>query len=68
MRKVGPPKPLAAPMSGGMWQRPRVVKKNLVKSSRIVFVHAGPSRNDSDEESEDDDEPVEESQLEARID
>ncbi len=45
-----------------------MVKKNLVKRPRIVFVHAGPSWDDSDEESEDDAEPAEESQLEARID
>ncbi|CAK9856317.1 unnamed protein product [Sphagnum jensenii] len=49
-------------------KRPPVVKKNLVKRPRTIFVHAGPSRDDSDEESEDDAEPTEESQLEARID
>jgi hypothetical protein len=65
MRKVGPPKPPAASMSDGMRQRPPVVKKNLVKRPRTVFVHVGPSQ---DEESEDDAEPAEESQLEARID
>jgi hypothetical protein len=68
MPKVGPPKPPAASMSGGMRQRPPVVKKNLVKRPRTVFVHAGPSRDDSDEESEDDAEPAEESQFKARID
>jgi hypothetical protein len=68
MRKVGPPKPPAASMFGDMRQRPPVVKKNLVKRPRTVFVHVGPSRDDSDEELEDDAEPVEESQLEARID
>jgi hypothetical protein len=68
MRKVGPPKPPAASMSDGMRQHPPVVKKNLVKRQRTVFVHAGPSQDDSDEESEDDAEPVEESQFEARID
>jgi len=68
MCKVGPPKPPAASMSGGMRQRPPVVKKNLLKRPRTIFVHAGPSRDDSDEESEDDAEPTEESQLEARID
>jgi hypothetical protein len=68
MRKVGPPKPPAASMSGGMGQRPLVVKKNLVKRPCTIFVHAGPSRDDSDDESEDDAEPAEESQLEARID
>ncbi len=62
MRKVGPPKPPVASMSGGMRQRPPVVKKNLVKRPCIVFVHAGPSRNDSDKESEDDAKPAEESQ------
>ncbi|CAK9259709.1 unnamed protein product [Sphagnum jensenii] len=67
MRKVSPPKPPTASMSSGMRQRPPVVKKNLVKRSRTVFVHAGPSRDDSDEELEDDTEPTEESQLEARI-
>ncbi|KAH9544754.1 hypothetical protein CY35_12G011900 [Sphagnum magellanicum] len=46
MRKVGPPKPPVASMSGGMRQRPLVVKKNLVKRPRTVFVHAGPSRDD----------------------
>ncbi len=61
MRKVGPPKPLAASMSGGMQQRPLVVKKNLVKRPRTVFVHTGQSRDDSDEEPEDDAEPAEES-------
>jgi hypothetical protein len=61
MRKVGPPKPPAASMSGGIRQHPPVVKKNLVKRPRTVFVHAGPSRDDSDEESEDDTEPAEES-------
>ncbi len=45
-----------------------MVKKNLVKRPRTVFVHAGPNRDDSDEESEDDAEPTKESQLEARID
>jgi hypothetical protein len=55
-------------MSGGMRQHPPVVKKNLVKRPRTVFVHAGPSRDDNDEESEDDAEPAEESKLEARID
>ncbi|CAK9877738.1 unnamed protein product [Sphagnum jensenii] len=49
-------------------KRPPVVKKNLVKRSRTVFVHVGPSQDDSDEESEDDVEPTEESQLEACID
>ncbi|CAK9870792.1 unnamed protein product [Sphagnum jensenii] len=68
MRKVGPPKPPAASMFGGMRQRPPVVKKNLVKRPRTIFVHAGPSRDDSDKESKDDAEPAEESQLEARID
>jgi len=68
MYKVGPLKPLAASMFDGMRQRPPVVKKNLVKRPRTVFVHAGPSRDNNDEESEDDTEPVEESQLEARID
>ncbi len=68
MHKVGPPKPPAASMSGGMRQHPPVVKKNLVKGPRIVFVHAGPSQDDNDEESKDDAEPAEESQLEARID
>jgi hypothetical protein len=68
MHKVNPPKPPAASMSGAMRQRPPVVKKNFVKRPRTVFVHAGPSRNDSDEESEEDVEPAEESQLEARID
>jgi hypothetical protein len=68
MRKVGPPKPPAASMSDGMRQRPPMVKKNLVKRSRTVFVHVGPSRDDSDEELEDDAKPAEESQLEARID
>ncbi|CAM6011212.1 unnamed protein product [Sphagnum balticum] len=66
--KVGPPKPPAASMSGGMRQRPPVVKKNLVKRPRTVFVHASPSRDDSDEELEDDAEPAKESQLEAHID
>jgi hypothetical protein len=45
-----------------------VVKKNLIKRPRTVFVHAGLSRDDSDEESKDDVEPAKESQLEARID
>jgi hypothetical protein len=45
-----------------------VVKKNLVKRPRTVFVHAGPSRDDSAKELEDDAEPAEESQFEARID
>ncbi len=43
MRKVGPPKPPATSMSSGMRQRPPVVKKNLVKRPRTIFVHAGPS-------------------------
>jgi hypothetical protein len=68
MRKVGPLKPPTASMSGDMRQRPPVVKKNLVKRPRTVFVHAGPSRDDSDEESEDDAELAEESQREAHID
>jgi len=45
-----------------------MVKKNLVKRSRTVFVHIAPSREDNDEELEDNAEPAEESQLEARID
>ncbi|CAK9275810.1 unnamed protein product [Sphagnum jensenii] len=61
MRKVGPPKPPAASMSSGMRERPLVVKKNLVKRPRTIFVHAGLSQDDSDEESEDDVEPAEES-------
>ncbi len=68
MCKVGPPKPPTASMSSGMRQRPPVVKKNLVKRPRTVFVHVGPSRDDNDEESKDDAEPAKESQLEARID
>jgi hypothetical protein len=68
MRKVGPPKPPAASMSGGMRQCSLVVKKNLIKRLRTVFVYAGPSRDDNDEESEDDAEPAEESQFEACID
>ncbi len=68
MRKVGPPKPPAASMSDGMQQRPPVIKKNFIKRPRTVFVHVGPSRDDSDEESEDDAEQAEESQLEAHID
>ncbi len=68
MRRVDPPKPPATSMSGGMRQCPPVVKKNLVKRLCNVFVHVGPSRDDSDEESEDDIELAEESQLEARID
>ncbi len=67
MRKVGPPKPLAASMSGGMRQHPPVVKKNLVKRPHTVFVHAGQSRNDSDEESEDDAEPAEESRIDQEL-
>jgi NTP pyrophosphatase (non-canonical NTP hydrolase) len=67
MRKVGPPKPPTTSMSSGMRQRPPVVKKNLVKRPHTVFVHAGPSRDDNDEESEDNVEPAKESQLEARI-
>jgi hypothetical protein len=55
-------------MSGGMRQCPPVVKKNLIKRPRTVFVHASPNRDDSDKESEDHAEPAEESQLEARID
>ncbi|CAK9236376.1 unnamed protein product [Sphagnum troendelagicum] len=68
MRKVGPPKPPATSMSGGMRQRPPVVKKNLIKRPHTILVHAGPSRDNSDKESEDDAEPAEESQLEAHID
>jgi hypothetical protein len=45
-----------------------MVKKNLVKRPRTVFVHASPSRDNSDKESEDNTEPAEESQFEARID
>jgi hypothetical protein len=45
-----------------------VVEKNLVKRPRTVFIHVGLSRDDSDKESEDNAEPAEESQLEARID
>jgi hypothetical protein len=51
-----------------MRQRPPVVKKNLVKRPRTIFVRTGLSWDDSDEESEDDAEPAKESQLEARID
>jgi len=50
MRKVDPPKPPAASMFGDMRERPPVVKKNLVKRPRTVFVHVGPSRDDNDEE------------------
>jgi hypothetical protein len=45
-----------------------MVKKNLVKRPRTVFVHTGPSRDNSDKESEDDVELAEESQLKACID
>ncbi len=45
-----------------------MVKKNLVKRPCTVFVHAGSSRDDNDEELEDDAEPAEESQLKICID
>jgi hypothetical protein len=68
MRKVGPPKQITVSKSGD--KRPLSANKNCAKKSRIVFVHAGPSRDDSNDdssESDDDHEQGEVAQLEALI-
>jgi hypothetical protein len=49
MHKVGPPKQMAMSKSGD--KRPLYTKKNRAKKPCIVFVHAGLSRNDSDDDS-----------------
>jgi hypothetical protein len=46
MRKVGPPKQMA--VSKFSDKCPLPAKKNHAKKPRIVFVHAGPSRDDID--------------------
>jgi hypothetical protein len=49
MCKVGPPKKMAVSKSGD--KHPLSTKKNRAKKPRTVFVHAGPNRNDSDNNS-----------------
>jgi hypothetical protein len=49
MRKVGPPKQMVVSKSSD--KRPLPAKKNCAKKPRIVFVHAGPSRDDNDDDS-----------------
>ncbi len=49
MRKVGPPKQMAMSKSGD--KRPLPTKKNCAKKLRIIFVHFGLSRDDSDDNS-----------------
>jgi hypothetical protein len=66
MRKVGPPKQMAVSKSGD--KHPLLAKKNRAKKPRTVFVHAGPSRDDSNDdssESDDDHEQSKVTQLEA---
>ncbi|CAK9275973.1 unnamed protein product [Sphagnum jensenii] len=68
MCKVSPPKQMAMSKSGD--KHPLPAKKNYAKKPRIVFVHAGPSRDDSDDdslESDGDHEQGEVAQLEAFI-
>ncbi|CAM6026043.1 unnamed protein product [Sphagnum balticum] len=68
MRKVGPPKQMAVSKFGD--KHPLPTKKNRAKKSHTIFVHAGPSRNDSDDDSsksDNDHEPGEVAQLEALI-
>jgi hypothetical protein len=48
MRKVGPPKQMAVSKSGD--KRPLLAKKNRAKKLCTVFVHVGPSRDDSDDD------------------
>ncbi len=49
MCKVGPPKQMAVSKSGD--KHPLPAKKNHAKKSRTIFVHPGPSRDDSDDDS-----------------
>jgi hypothetical protein len=68
MRKVGPPKQMAMSKSGD--KRPLLAKKICAKKPHIVFVHVGPSRNDSNDdssESDNDHEQGEAAQLKALI-
>jgi hypothetical protein len=68
MHKVGPPKQMAVSKSGD--KRPLPAKKNRAKKPHTVFVHADPSRNDSDDDSLEnngDHEQGEAAQLEALI-
>ncbi|CAM6011086.1 unnamed protein product [Sphagnum balticum] len=68
MRKVGPPKQMVVSKSGDKCPLP--AKKNRAKKPRTIFVHAGPSRDDSNDdslESDDDHEQGEAAQLEAFI-
>jgi hypothetical protein len=68
MHKVGPPKQMVVSKSGD--KHPLPAKKNCAKKPRTVFVHAGPSRDDSDDDSsksDGDHEQGEAAQLEALI-
>jgi hypothetical protein len=68
MCKVGPPKQMAVSKSGD--KCPLSAKKNCAKKPRTVFVHAGPSRDDNDDDSlksDEDHEQGEAAQLEALI-
>jgi hypothetical protein len=68
MRKVGPPKQMAVSKSDD--ERPLSTKKNRARKLHTIFVHAGLSRNDIDDdslESDDDYEQGEAAQLEALI-
>jgi hypothetical protein len=66
MHKVGAPEELMVSMSSG--KRPPVPKKSIVKRPRTVFVHAGPSRDESEDDESEGNEPNENVELEARID
>jgi hypothetical protein len=68
MRKVGPPKQMVVSKSSD--KHPLPAKKNRAKKSRTVFVHAGLSRDDNDDnssKSNGDHEQGEAAQLEALI-
>ncbi len=49
MRKVGPPKQMVVSKFGDKCPLP--AKKNHAKKPGIVFVHAGPSQDDNDDDS-----------------
>ncbi len=53
MHKVGPPKQMV--VSKSSYKCPLPAKKNRAKKPRTVFVHAGPSRDDSDDDSSESD-------------
>jgi hypothetical protein len=68
MHKVGPPKQMAVSKSSD--KRPLQAKKNRAKKPRTIFVHAGLSQDDNDDNSSESDgnhEQGEATQLEALI-